>query len=174
MIQASNESLTVIVPEGIQTGVITVEINNELSNEYPFIGPSELLITFGDNGNLNDDVYKLSVNDDVIYDNSTPKRTVGPIRVSLEEGTHKVQLTGIRADDGIGTYYIEFAGNVSSVSGDAQSGRDLCPEVVKTCNIVIDSSEKSSTLNTVTSLNRDFILQSESITSEVECSSVTN
>ena len=30
-----------------------------------------------------------------------------------------------KADDGIATYYIEFAGDVISVSGDELSGRDL-------------------------------------------------
>lgn len=140
IVSATTEVLVVKVPNQVQTGFITVEVNGDLSNEYPFFGPSQLEIIFGDNGNFNDDVYKLSVNGAVKYDNSSPKRKVGPVYVSLDEGTHSVELTGIRADDGIGTYYIQFGGDVISVSGDAQSGRDLCPDVVKRYQVEVGQS----------------------------------
>ncbi|QYJ94418.1 IPT/TIG domain-containing protein [Shewanella spartinae] len=141
---ATTDTLVIIVPNGAVTGYITVEVANILSNQYPFVGPSQLLITFGDNGNFNDDVFKLSVNNKVMYDNNQPQRKVGPLNVSLEEGEHTVQLTGIRADDGIATYYIEFAGDVVNVSGDALTGRDLCPNTHKTYKVTIASGADSS------------------------------
>lgn len=61
---------------------------------------------------------------------------VGPLTVSLDDGEHSVQLTGIRADDGIATYYIEFSGDVVSVNGDELSGRDLCPNTQKKLPII--------------------------------------
>lgn len=71
---ATTDSLTVILPSGIASGYVTVEVANDLSNEYPFTGPGQVLITFGDNGNFNDDVFKLSVNNRVVYDNNQPER----------------------------------------------------------------------------------------------------
>lgn len=49
----------------------------------------------------------------------------------LTAGQHEIKLLGIKAEDGIGIYYIQFEGDVTSVSGDALEGRDLCPDVVK-------------------------------------------
>lgn len=159
---ATTDTLVIIVPNGAVTGYITVEVADVLSNQYPFIGPSQLLITFGDNGNFNDDVFKLSVNNKVMYDNNQPQRKVGPLNVSLEEGEHTVQLTGIRADDGIATYYIEFAGDIVNVSGDALTGRDLCPNTHKTYKVTIASgagnSEQSASLKAQI---RPMILQAE-------------
>ena len=97
-------------------------------------------ITFGDNGNFNDDIFKLVVDDKVITDGSSPQRKVGPISVPLAAGTHTVKLVGIRAEDEIGTYYIEFAGNVVSVNGDALEGRDLLKDSVKTFTVVIGNT----------------------------------
>jgi hypothetical protein len=49
-------------------------------------------------------------------------------------------LVGIRGEDEIGTYYIEFAGNVMSVNGDALEGRDLLKDSVKTFTVVIGNT----------------------------------
>lgn len=140
---ATTTKLTVIVPQGIETGFVTVEVADTVSNEYPFSAPNRLLIAFGDNGNFNDDVFKLSVNNKVLYDNNQPQRKIGPISVTLEEGTHQVKLTGIRADDGIATYYIEFSGDVANVSGDELTGRDLCPDTHKNYEVTIGNNSNS-------------------------------
>jgi hypothetical protein len=135
--------LTVIVPSGIVTGNVTVQVNNQTSNGLKFTVPYLLDITFGDNGNFNDDIFKLIIDDQVITDGSSPQRKVGPISVPLSAGSHTVKLVGIRAEDEIGTYYIEFSGNVTSVTGDSLEGRDLLKDSVKIFNVIVgDSSQK--------------------------------
>ncbi len=167
---ATTESLTVTVPDSPGAGYVTVEVGGEVSNQLPFFGPGQVSITFGDNGNFNDDVYKLAVNGRVIYENGTPKRKVGPLAIALDEGEHTVELTGIRADDGIGTYYIEFSGDVVNVSGDAQSGRDLCPEVVKTFTITVGPTVANSVPSQRSYvIDPMSILQDESSSAPSEC-----
>jgi hypothetical protein len=129
--------LTVTVPNNVITGEVTVEVNNEVSNGLVFTIPFILDITFGDNGNFNDDIFKLVVDDKVITDGSSPQRKVGPISVPLNAGSHTVKLVGIRAEDEIGTYYILFEGNVVSVGGDALEGRDLLKDSVKTFQVEV-------------------------------------
>lgn len=85
----------------------------------------------GDNGDLLDDVFQLRVNGQIVRNDPLAKRVIGPIEVALTEGQHIVELIGIEADDGIGTYYIDFSGDVLSVSGDLLEGRDLLQEDVK-------------------------------------------
>ena len=160
--EASKSSLTVVVPQGTKTGAVTVEVGGSLSNEVTFTVPFVLSITFGDNGNFNDDVFKLLVDGEVKYDNASPQRQVGPIEVGMDAGIHTVQLTGIRADDGIGTYYIEFAGDVISVSGDAQEGRDLCPNVVKEYQIDIGPTTQVTSVKS----NKLAVLQNETKSSK--------
>ncbi|NKF49363.1 cell surface protein [Shewanella sp. WXL01] len=173
---ASTSSLTVIVPAGVITGFVTVEVAETLSNEYPFSGTAQLLITFGDNGNFNDDVFKLSVNNRVVYDNNQPERKVGPLAISLDDGDHSVQLTGIRADDGIATYYIEFSGDVVSVSGDELSGRDLCPNTHKNYQVSVQSGAGSSSnaANNSSLKSSPMVLQYETSAQPTECPVVGN
>jgi hypothetical protein len=170
---ATTETLTVVVPDGASSGFITVKVAELLSNEYPFSGPGQVLITFGDNGNFNDDVFKLLVNGKVIYDNNQPERKVGPLNISLEDGSHTVQLTGIRADDGIATYYIEFAGDVTSVTGDELTGRDLCPNTHKWYQITVESGAEV-TKSSKQVLRVPMILQQESVEDTTECPVTTN
>ncbi|MGI2171417.1 hypothetical protein ACROAE_14705 [Shewanella sp. MF05960] len=140
IVKVEASKLTVTVPSGIVSGEVIVEVNNQFSNGLEFTVPYLLDITFGDNGNFNDDIFKLVVDDKVITDGSSPQRKVGPISVPLAAGTHTVKLVGIRAEDEIGTYYIEFAGNVVSVNGDALEGRDLLKDSVKTFTVVIGNT----------------------------------
>ncbi|WP_341503849.1 IPT/TIG domain-containing protein [Gallaecimonas sp. GXIMD4217] len=160
VIKASKEELQVVVPKGARTGDVLVQVGDDVSNPATFTVPYIVSIIYGDNGNLLDDVYKLKVDDQVIRDNGTPVRKLGPIELALTEGEHKVEIIGIKADDGIGTYYIDFAGDVVSVSGDALEGRDLTPNVVKTFHINVGSSA-----NPVKSAARRYLenLQPEAI-----------
>lgn len=170
---ASTDSLTVVLPSGVASGYVTVEVAGGLSNEYPFSGPGSVLITFGDNGNLNDDVFKLSVDNRVVYDNNQPERKVGPLTVALDDGDHTVKLTGIRADDGIATYYIEFAGDVISVSGDELSGRDLCPNTHKTYQLTVKSGSNVVS-KSKSKLSVPLVLLNESATEPTECPTTGN
>ncbi len=129
--------LTVTVPRGVITGEVTVQVGAQTSNGLVFTVPFLLDITYGDNGNFNDDIFKLVVNDRVIADGAAPKRQVGPISVPLAAGVHTVRLVGIRAEDEIGTYYIQFGGDVISVEGDALEGRDLLKDSVKTFRVTV-------------------------------------
>jgi len=131
VISATKNELKVVVPSGARTGDVSVLIGTGKSNGLLFTVPHLLKITYGDNGQLNDDIFKLKVNSEVIYDNNKPLRNIGPLEIALTKGTHTVELEGIRADDGIGTYFISFDGDVLNVSGDALEGRDLCPQIVK-------------------------------------------
>ncbi|MCL1066072.1 IPT/TIG domain-containing protein [Shewanella olleyana] len=167
---AATDELVVVVPDGAISGFITVEVAEQLSNEFPFSGPGQVSITFGDNGNFNDDVFKLLVNNRVIYDNNQPERKVGPIDISLEDGVHNVKLTGIRADDGIATYYIEFSGDITSVSGDELSGRDLCPNTHKNYQITVSNGASAGNSNNQKqALRIPMILQDEIAEEETEC-----
>ena len=141
--KVESNKLTLSVPDGIVTGDVTVEVNNQVSNGITFTLPYILDVTFGDNGNFNDDIFKLVVDNKVMTDGASPERKVGPISIPLSAGKHTVKLVGIRAEDEIGTYYIEFSGNVTSVSGDNLEGRDLLKDSVKTFNVEVgDASQR--------------------------------
>ncbi|MEE2025774.1 IPT/TIG domain-containing protein [Alkalimonas mucilaginosa] len=132
ILQVSAQSLEVEVPNGVRTGDVTVEVLGQLSNAVNFTVPYLVYITYGDNGNLLDDVFQLRLNGQIIRNDPSPQRKIGPIEVALTAGQHIVQLVGVEADDGVGTYYIDFSGDVVSVSGDEQEGRDLLPTDIKT------------------------------------------
>ncbi|GGP73433.1 hypothetical protein GCM10009347_42290 [Shewanella algicola] len=142
IIKVESGKLTVTVPNNIITGDVTVEVNNQTSNGLEFVVPYILDITFGDNGNFNDDIFKLVIDDKVIMDGSSPQRKVGPISVPLSAGSHVVKLIGIRAEDEIGTYYIEFEGDVIAVNGDALEGRDLLKDSVKSFQVNVGATTK--------------------------------
>ncbi|MBO2589043.1 IPT/TIG domain-containing protein [Shewanella algae] len=136
--------LTVKVPNNVVSGNVTVEVDNELSNGLKFEVPHLLEITFGDNGNFNDDIFKLVVDDKVLTDGSSPQRQVGPLSIPLTSGTHTVKLVGIRAEDEIGTYYIQFEGDVLSVSGDELEGRDLLKDSVKQFQVEVGTPQQKA------------------------------
>ncbi|MEN3158509.1 hypothetical protein ABC502_09025 [Alkalimonas sp. NCh-2] len=137
VLSASAQSLEVIVPNGVRTGDVMVEVYGELSNAVNFTVPYLVYITYGDNGNLLDDVFQLRLNGQIIRNDPSPQRKIGPIEVALTAGQHIVQLVGVEADDGVGTYYIDFGGDVVSVSGDELEGRDLLPTDIKTYYIEV-------------------------------------
>ncbi len=139
--KVDNNKITVLVPDNIITGEVTVEVNNELSNGLVFTVPYIVNITFGDNGNFNDDIFKLVVDNKVMSDGATPQRAIGPISVPLSAGIHTVKLVGIRAEDEIGTYYIKFEGDVLSVTGDALEGRDLLKSQEKSYQIKVGEGQ---------------------------------
>ena len=154
---ASDNQLTVTVPNGIVTGDVTVEVGGVLSNALVFTVPFVVDITYGDNGNLNDDIYKLVVDGNVVSDGSEPSRKIGPISMAMSAGQHEIQLVGIRAEDEIGTYYIEFEGDVISISGDAQEGRDLLKDTTKTFTIDVGlTKRRKSTKDYLLKLKQEY------------------
>ncbi|QBF82518.1 hypothetical protein EXU30_07265 [Shewanella maritima] len=140
VIRSEPGKLIVAVPNGVVTGGVTVEVDDVVSNALEFTVPYILDVTFGDNGNFNDDIFKLVVDDKVIIDGAEPQRKVGPISIPLTAGMHTVKLVGIRAEDEIGTYYIQFEGNLISVSGDELEGRDLLKDSIKVFYVEVGST----------------------------------
>lgn len=94
-------------------------------------------IIIGDNGSLNDDIFEVRIDGQTVLTSSSPTRGVSTT-VNLPAGDTTVQMIGRAAPDGIGTYYIQFSGDVVSVSGDALSGTDLTPGRVKTYVISVE------------------------------------
>lgn len=168
---ATSTELKVKVPVGAKTGDVTVRVGNNESNGLLFTIPFTITITYGDNGNHNDDVFKLKVGGNVVYDNDQPQRQIGPIEIALTQGVHKIELEGTKADDGIGTYYISFGGDVQSVSGDALEGRDLCPEVVKTYNVTVGPTLHRTSVKAV---KMPIRLQAEQSGVATECQTSSN
>lgn len=78
-----------------------------------------------------------------------------------------------KADDGITTYYIEFAGDVISVSGDELSGRDLCPNTHKLYQITVESGAVA-TKSPKQALHVPIMLQHENAADTTECPVTTN
>lgn len=87
-------------------------------------------ITIGDNGSANDDIYEVRIEGETVLTSSVPVRSISTT-VQLAVGDHVVEMIGRAAPDGIGTYFISFSG-ATVIGGDALSGTDLTPGVVKT------------------------------------------
>lgn len=70
-------------------------------------------------------------------------------------------------------HYIKFAGDVTSVTGDELSGRDLCPNTHKTYQLTVKSG--TSVVNKSRSkLLAPLVLQNESATEATECPTTVN
>ena len=89
-----------------------------------------VMITMGDNGNLNDDIYEVRIQGQTVLTSSVPVRSISTT-VNLAVGDHTVQMIGRAAPDGVGTYFIQFSG-ATVIGGAPLSGTDLTPGVVKT------------------------------------------
>lgn len=99
-------------------------------------GSGSVTVFFGDNGRVNDDIFSVSIGGEQ-FSSSTPQREVrGTVQLpSQSEVT--VTMRGLAAPDGVGTYYIRFIG-ATVIGGDATSGGDLTPGVIKTFLILVD------------------------------------
>ena len=128
-------SLIVVAPKGVKTGPVSVTTKGVGSNQLTFtVKTGSVTITFGDNGSATDDTFALYVDNKLIYTMPSPTTSTSH-NVELAPGNHTVKLIGITAPDDVGTYFIDFSGNVSVTSGPALSGTDLTAGVVKTWTI---------------------------------------
>ena len=131
VVSAATDTLGVIVPRGVVTGNVWVEVNGSQSNAVTFTVEEEIYtFTFGDNGAANDDTFALYVDGALVRTMTSPARTV-TANVSLSAGQHSVSMRGITAPDDIGTYYITMPSGISVISGDATSGNDMTAGVTK-------------------------------------------
>lgn len=138
---ATPSELTVVVPNGAETGDVWAEVVNvngtQQSNTLPFeLEQQTYTFTFGDNGAANDDTYALYVNGQLIRTMASPSRSVSA-DVPLTPGVHQVELHGITAPDRIGTYYVSFPAGVTLISGDAMTGSDLTAGKVKRYSVEV-------------------------------------
>jgi hypothetical protein len=94
---------------------------------------AQVTITMGDNGAALDDIFEVVIDGRTVLTSSDAVRSVS-VTLNLPKGRTTVLMRGLAAPDGVGTYFISFAG-ARVVSG-ATSGSDLTPGVTKT--IVIE------------------------------------
>lgn len=93
-------------------------------------------ITMGDNGAINDDIFEVVIDGDVILTSSVAVRSTSTT-VFLPVGNTQVKMNGHAAPDGVGTYFISFSG-ASVISGDATSGSDLVPGTSKSFTLNVE------------------------------------
>jgi hypothetical protein len=62
-------------------------------------------ITWGDNGSLNDDIFKVRIEWRTVLSSSVPVRSTSTT-VNLSVGDHIVEMISRTASDGVGTYLI--------------------------------------------------------------------
>lgn len=106
-----------------------------VKSENVTCGGSEVTATFGDNGNLLDDIFAIEFGGKSFSSNSPVRSTSGT--VTLPSGTEQtVVMRGLAAPDGIGTYFITFSG-ATVISGQT-TGTDLAQGVTKTITIFVN------------------------------------
>lgn len=99
-------------------------------------GGRNVTVVMGDNGNLLDDIFLVRVDGETVLTSNEPV-LVASATVTLANGPHTVEMVGLAAPDGVGTYYIAFNG-ATIESGDPNVGTDLTPGVVKTFHIQVN------------------------------------
>ncbi|OQX60223.1 MAG: hypothetical protein B5M52_00635 [Helicobacteraceae bacterium 4484_230] len=150
VLSSNADKLTVVVPDDAITGDVYVSANNMQSNSLLFtVDSANVVITYGDCGNINDDTFSLYVDNKLVSSMSAPSRPF-PVQVEMQGGTHTVKMVGITAPDDVGTYCIEFSSNVSVISGPARSGNDLTAGVVKSWQVEVATTALSPARNTAT------------------------
>ncbi|MCU0866437.1 MAG: PKD domain-containing protein [Planctomycetes bacterium] len=97
-------------------------------------GVRPVTITMGDNGSALDDIYAVEIEGQTVLTSSAPVVQISTT-VELTLGDHVVIMRGLAAPDGIGTYYIQFAGASVLPGSSALSGTNLIPGTIKTYNI---------------------------------------
>jgi len=121
VLSSSSQKLVVQVPATAVTGTLTVEVGDKTATTTVEISAIELIITFGDNGNLTDDSFQVSIDGSVINE-SIPGERKHTIKMPISIGEKTLSLKGITVPDSLATYYICFSNNVAVLSG-TTSGR---------------------------------------------------
>jgi hypothetical protein len=80
-------------------------------------------ITMGDNGPALDDIFQVNVDGQVVLTSNVPVLSV-QTTVNLAPGDHQLDMRGLAAPDGIGTYFIDVIGG-QLLNGPPLSGWDL-------------------------------------------------
>lgn len=95
----------------------------------------DVTVTMGDNGALLDDIFEVSIDGDVVLSPGIPV-TVASTVVQITSGTHTLQMRGLAAPDGIGTYFVSVdPGQLTD--GPALSGTTLTAGTVFTWTLIV-------------------------------------
>lgn len=107
------------------------------------IANSETVIEVCDSGSAKDDNFALTVNGRPYGSTNTTRfNYCTSFNVSLNVGENVVELDGVEAPDGIGTYTIYFPVNLRIVEGDPLTGTDLVPNSPsKVWTVILDSAD---------------------------------
>ncbi|RMF14032.1 MAG: hypothetical protein D6761_10140 [Candidatus Dadabacteria bacterium] len=144
VLAATPAFLVVSVPKDAVSGDVIVTVGDRTSEPLPFeVEEANVTITYGDCGAANDDTFALYVDGAVVSSMPAPSRPF-PVAVNVSTGAHTVSLLGITAPDDVGTYCIEFSGNVTVRSGPSLSGDDLTAGVRKTWQIDVGAGTGSA------------------------------
>ena len=121
ILSSDSSLITVKVPAGAVTGTVTVRVGDDQDSSPIEISESEITFTFGDNGNVIDDSFQVSLDGEII-DETTPGQRKKTNTVTTELGEHDIIIKGITVPDQRATYYICFSNNVDIISGE-QDGK---------------------------------------------------
>lgn len=86
-------------------------------------GTTDVTIEMGDNGPALDDIFEVRIDGQSVLTSNAPVRSVTTSK-ALSRGQHQLQMVGLAAPDGIGTYFIRVTGATLS-GGPALSGTNL-------------------------------------------------
>lgn len=124
ILSSDSSLITVKVPAGAVTGTVTVRVGDDEDSTSIVISESTITFTFGDNGNVIDDSFQVSIDGEII-DETTPGQRKKTNTVTTEQGEHDITITGITVPDQRATYYICFSNNVEVVSGQTNGKIDF-------------------------------------------------
>ncbi|MGO2169019.1 MAG: IPT/TIG domain-containing protein [Pseudoalteromonas sp.] len=124
VISATNTSLKIKVPQGAVSGELTVTVGDDTVSTNILIQSTKMKLTFGDNGNIQDDSFQLKIDGTLIDQTVAGQRQLTKL-LSTEPGEKSVELTGITVPDNRATYFICFSSNVEVLSGDLHSKVDF-------------------------------------------------
>lgn len=124
VLSGDNTQIKVKVPNGAVTGPVTVKVGDDEDSSAIVISESTITFTFGDNGNVIDDSFQVSVDGEII-DETTPGQRKKTNTLTTELGEHDITITGITVPDQRATYYICFSNNVDVISGQTNGKIDF-------------------------------------------------
>ncbi len=124
IVSASDTILKVIVPDDAVTGLLNVTVNGETVQTNVTISETKLMLSFGDNGNLKDDSFQLTI-DGTLIDQTTEGQAKLTKTITKEPGEYNMSIAGITVPDNRATFYVCFSSNVKVLSGETSRKVDI-------------------------------------------------
>ncbi|MGO2479087.1 MAG: hypothetical protein ACTH7Q_12160, partial [Pseudoalteromonas sp.] len=160
IVSIDGETVDIIVPEDAVTGSLLAEVDGVKSNELTLtIPPSGISVLFGDNGNLLDDRFSVSVAGDSGISLDTVGQRAKQLSKLLSPGKYNIALTANEIPDERGTFYICFSDNIDIISGPSQSSKDQLTAVDQVLSWEVNVNEGEgktiSTCDYSTNTNND-------------------